>query len=48
MGLYCAKGVPTSGASQNVYVGEPFFVNNWVYQFTAITNAMGEKVFIHP
>jgi len=47
-GVYCAKGIPTSGASQNVYVGEPFFVNNWACQFTAKTNAVGEKDFTHP
>jgi len=48
IGVYCTKGVPTSGASQNVYVGEPFFVTNWVYQFTVITNAVGQKDFTHP
>ena len=48
-GIYCTKGVPFgSGASQNVYVGEPFWVNNWECQFTAETDATGKKVFSHP
>lgn len=47
-GVYCIKGVPTTGASLNTGVGIPFSENTWLYQMTITTNAAGEKVFTHP
>jgi hypothetical protein len=48
IGIYCEKEVPLSGADTNVSVGSPFDEKPWVFQFTATTNATGEKVFTHP
>jgi len=48
IGLYCIKGVPMTGASSNPPVGVPFDTKTWGYQISVTTNAIGEKVFIHP
>lgn len=48
IGIYCTQGVPLTGASVNVGVGVPFSERAWLFQFTATTNAVGEKVFTHP
>lgn len=48
IGIYCTRGVPLAGASVNVGVGIPFSERTWLFQFTATTNAIGEKVFTHP
>jgi hypothetical protein len=47
-GIYCSKGVPTTGAESNPPVGVPFHTYDWVYQVTVITNGAGEIKFTHP
>lgn len=47
-GIYCSKGVPTTGAESNPPVGTPFHTYDWVYQVTVITNGAGEINFTHP
>jgi len=44
-GLYCAKSVPTTGASSNPDLGQPFETMTWSHVLSVTTNATGELVF---
>ena len=46
-GVYCIKGVPTTGASSMPSIGIPFDSKTWDYKIFVIRDESGKKVYTH-